>query len=290
MPQTAQELASALERDLAWIASELGSRIAEAAPVSPLRGLDRPRAAFRLRLEDGRELKLRRMRSPERAAELAQLTEQLRDLGVPRVVLRREEALVAEWVPGSPQCESPAEPGRLEEAARLLGRIHATPRFDGFALPALRPVDAELLALEEELAALVRGSRLAPETAARLLAAARERAPGRALHGIVHGDFCAENLVIDREGRLRVIDNEGIEVGPLARDLARVQTRWPMPAADWDRFLAAYRSAAGSEAAGEDLAVWRIRSRVRSAWYRATHGMSGAEEALAELRRPLEDL
>jgi len=287
---TAQELERALADDLAWAESELGSEIAEVTPVSPLRGRDRPRAAFRLTLVDGRKLKLRRMHDPERAAELARLTERLRDLGIPQVVLLRAEALAVEWLDGTPLREGPGHADRIEEAARLLGRIHATPAFDGLALPVLRPTAAELLGMEAELAILVGEGRLAVDTAASLAAAARERDPGRALHGIVHGDFCAENFVIDGDGRLLVIDNEGLEVGLLARDLARVWSRWPMPATAWDRFLAAYRSAGGIRTEGEDLVVWKIRTLVRSAWYRVTYRLAGDDDALAKLRSLLEGL
>ena len=287
---TAQELERALADDLAWAGSELGSEIVEVAPVSPLRGRDRPRAAFRLALADGRQLKLRRMRSPERAAELARLTELLCDLGIPQVVLLRAEALAVEWLDGAPLREGLGHADRIEEAARLLGRIHATPAFDGLALPVLRSTAAELLAMQEQLAILVREGRLASDTEERLTAAARGRDPGRALHGIVHGDFCAENFVIDVDSRLRVVDNEGLEVGPLARDLARVWSRWPMPATGWDRFLAAYRSAGGIHAEGEDLDVWKILNLVRSAWYRVTYRLTGDDDALAKLRRLLEDL
>jgi len=287
---SAEQLERALADDLAWTESALGSKIAEVAPVSPLRGRHRPRTAFRLTLADGRRLKLRRMRSPERAVELARLVERLRDLGIPQVVLSRAEALVVEWLDATPFDEGPDPSGRREEAARLLGRIHATATFDGLALPVLRPTAPELLAMAEELAFLVRARRLDTDTAERLSAAARERDPGRSLHGIVHGDFCVENLVVDGDGRLRVVDNEGIEVGPLAWDLARVWSRWPMPESAWEGFLAAYRTAGGARVDGPELAVWKIRTLVRSAWYRVGYRLAGDDAALARLRGPLEGL
>lgn len=288
--RTEQDLDRALGHDLTWVRSELGSEISEVTPISPLRGPDRPRVAFRLTLADGRQLKLRRMRSAERATELARLTESLSALGIPQVVLLREEVLAVEWLDGTPLREGPGHPDRIEEAARLLGRIHAMPGFDGLVLPVLRATEPELLGLREELAILVRDERLEADTGQRLMTAAHERDPGRALYGIVHGDFCAENFVIDGDSRLRVVDNEGLEVGPLALDLARVWSRWPMPAAAWDRFLEAYRSAGGVHAAGEDLFVWKIRTLVRSAWYRVTHRLAGDADALAKLRSLLESL
>jgi len=131
------------------LVSELGSAIVEVAPVSPLRGLDRPRAAFRLTLADGRRLKLRRLRSAERAAELARLVESLRELGVPQVVALRARMLAVDWLAGTPFEAANAEPGRIDEAGTLLARIHATPGFDGLALPAPQPTSGELTALRD---------------------------------------------------------------------------------------------------------------------------------------------
>lgn len=290
MIPTARELERSLADDLAWVARELRSTIVEVAPVSPLRGHDRPRAAFRLTLADGRRLKLRRLRSPERALELARLVERLRELGLPQMVLLRAEALVVDWLDGAPYADGSGEPDRVEEAGRLLGRIHATPTFDGLALPALRSTTAELAEMADELERLLRAGRLDPDTGKRLAAAARERDPGGAVCGIVHGDFCAENFVIDGDGKLRVVDNEGLELAPLARDLARVWSRWPLPEVAWRRFLAAYRASGGLGVEAGELALWKLRSLVRSAWYRFTYGLPGDEAALAKLRSLLESL
>ena len=142
----------------------------------------------------------------------------------------------------------------------------------------------------DELAVLVRAGRLESDTAERCKAAVRERDPGRALCGIVHGDFCAENFVIDAAGRLRVIDNESLELAPLARDLARVWARWPLPEAGWRRFLAAYHAAGGAAAEPAELALWKLRNLARSAWYRFTYAMPGESDSLARLRSLLESL
>jgi hypothetical protein len=63
-----------------------------------------------------------------------------------------------------------------------------------------------------------------------------------------------------------------------------------MPATAWDRFLAAYRSAGGIQVEDEDLVVWKIRTLVRSAWYRVTYQLAGDDDALAKLRSLLEGL
>ena len=129
--------------------------------------------------------------------------------------------------------------------------------------------------MNDELAALVRAGRVDSDTAKRLATAVRERDPGSAVIGIVHGDFCGENFVIDGAGRLRVIDNESLELAPLARDLARAWSRWPLPESAWRRFLSAYRAAGGARAEAAELSLWKLRNLVRSAWYRFAYGFPG---------------
>lgn len=277
-----------LAQDLDWAASALGSQIVDVAAVSPLRGRDVPRAAFRLTLADGRQLKLRRLRSAERVTELVRLLAALRDLGIPQVAAAGAELLVVDWLAATPLAAAANEPERIEQAAQLLAGIHATPAFEGLALPELRPSGPELLALEEEVRVLERAGSMARDTAQRLAAVIRERDPGRLACGIVHGDFCAENLVVDAGGRLRVIDNEALELGPFLRDVARVWSRWPLAEPEWARFLSAYRASGGQPIGTADLELWQLRSLVLSAWYRTKHGRAGVADVLARLRSLLE--
>jgi thiamine kinase-like enzyme len=284
MPAADPEFERTLAGDLAWLAAELGSAVVEAAPVSPLRGRGRPRSAFRVVLEDGRTFKLRRFKSPERAAEVADLTRRLRDLGLPQTVLRRDGVMLVEWITGAPLLQSASHDERIEEAAELLARIHATKSFAGRALPFATSTHDELAAMGHELETLLRAGRLDTAAAQAIDRIVRERDPRHAACGIAHGDFSAENLLVDRAGRLRVIDNEELALGILALDLARVGSRWPMSAPAWRRFLAAYRAAGGEPAADAELRLWQIRARVRSAWYRVKHGLAGDEAALSGLR------
>ena len=45
--------------------------------------------------------------------------------------------------------------------------------------------------------------------------------PGSAPAALIHRDFCAENMLIDREGRLRVIDNDADMTGEAIKNYAR---------------------------------------------------------------------
>jgi aminoglycoside phosphotransferase (APT) family kinase protein len=272
-----------LVRDLAWLAARLGAEVASAVPVSPLRGHGRPRTAFQVSLSDGRTVKLRRMAAVERAAQLERLLAALAPLGFPHVLLRRGRTLALEWIPGTP-LEAEGDPRAIERAAELLSRIHGTSRFGGRRLPAERPATEEFQLLDKELLVLVAAGRLTKGEGESLRREVRRRTSDRPLHGIAHGDFAQENLVVDGAGALRVVDNESIRVGILDLDLARVWSRWPMEPATWRAFLEAYSVASGRPCRDDDLAGWKIRTLVLSAWYRHAYGLDGVDAAVSRLR------
>jgi aminoglycoside phosphotransferase (APT) family kinase protein len=279
-----EDLERAFEQDLAWLATEFGAEVVSAEPLSPLRGHGRPRTAFRISLSDGRRVKLRRMKEIERASELERLLEALAPIGLPQVLARRDHALALEWVPGTSFAAEAETPERVAWAARLLGRLHRTASFAGEILPAERPATEELASMDRQLAELVGANRLTEGDAVALGNVSHARTPPRPLHGIVHGDFAPENLVVDPSGALRVVDNEAVHVGILNLDLARVWSRWPMEAARWRAFLTAYESASGRRCRDDDLIGWKVRTLVLSAWYRTAYQLDGAETAVSRLQ------
>jgi len=143
----------------------------------------------------------------------------------------------------------------------------------------------ELDGIESDLAQLVASGALAASAARQLGLAARERDPGQAEVGVVHRDFCAENMITDGSGRLRVIDNDGFRVGPLDLDLANVWYRWPMAARERDVFLSAYAMHRDPRDALRHAGFWRVRAVAKSARLRIALGGPRASVALEALRR-----
>lgn len=277
-----QQLERAFERDLAWLAEELHAEVVSAEPVSPLRGLGHPRTAFRVDLSDGRRVKLRRLSEVGEAAELERLLAALAPIGFPQVLARRARCLVLEWIPGRLLSDEPEAAGWIDAAGALLGRMHRTCP-EGAALPAARPATAELDRCDSQLAALVAAKRLTRPEADALAGAIVRNTPERPTHGIVHGDFAPENLVIDAAGALHAIDNEVVRIGILDLDLARTWSRWPMPGRSWVSFLAAYAAASGRSCDDDALVGWKLRTLVVSAWYRSAFRLRGTDAAVARL-------
>jgi len=108
--------------------------------------------------------------------------------------------------------------------------------------------------------------------------------PGSASTGLVHTDFCGENMVVDGDGRLWVVDNERLGIGILAYDLARAWYRWALPDAAWERFRAAYADAAPLRDALEQPGFWNIAAAVGSAVLRLRLDRTRAHVPLDRLR------
>jgi len=277
-----QQLERAFERDLAWLAGELGAEVVSAESVSPLRGLGHPRTAFCVDLSDGRRVKLRRMSEVGEAAELERLLAALAPIGFPQVIARRARCLVLEWIPGKLLSEERETTGWIDAAGALIGLTHRT-RLEADALPSERPATAELDRCGSQLAALVAARQLTRPQADAVADAIIRSTPERPIHGIVHGDFAPENLVIDASGALHAIDNEVVRIGILDLDLARTWSRWPMADRTWASFLAAYAAASGRSCNDDQLVGWKLRTLVVSAWYRAAFRLRGADTAVAKL-------
>jgi hypothetical protein len=260
--------------------------LSDAIAISPLATSESRRAAFRLRFCDGLTLKGRCLETPQQAETVWRLSQlYLRSAPVARVVARRSEALLEEWLSGSSIATDCEYAQTLQAAGALLGRLHR------MAAPASNPRrTVEPRWIDESLDAgrLVR-ARLLDETAARDAAAlARASAPTSAEWGLCHGDFCAENLLIVPEHGLHAVDNETICELWCDYDLARTWYRWPMDAGTLETFLEGYRKHRQPHEFIAHFRFWTICVLLRSAMFRQSNGVS-TEVPLARLESLLRD-
>jgi aminoglycoside phosphotransferase (APT) family kinase protein len=229
-----------------------GLRCRRVELVSPLREQKGVRFAYRVDTEDGTTVKLRHFGSPAAARAHLRLRRGLEDAFAP--ALGASGAVVLEaWVDGDALSDRQAE-ARAAEAGALLGRLHARPLAAG--VPAQCDTARWRAGAESDLAILAGAGALPADVVAALHGELARRDPGDARAVLLHKDFCAENMLIDGHGRLRVIDNEQLEIGPAGFDLGRTYHRWPMSDPTWQSFVHGYRSAAPS--APCDVGFWRI--------------------------------
>ena len=243
-PEVPRDIREALERH--------GLRPRRIELVSPLRERKGMRLAYRVDADDRHRVKVRHFETQEGARRHFELRADL-EAAFTRVLASYGSVLIEEWVEGVPLTE-PDSDSRAEEAGALLGRLHARPM--GPDLPSMISTRKWSEGAESDLAILTSAGALAPEEAARLRAELCRRDPQLARAALIHLDFCAENMLIDTHGKLRVIDNELIAINPVGLDLGRTFHRWPMTDATWRRFLRGYRAAAPGEP--QATGFWKI--------------------------------
>jgi len=251
-------------------------RIELVSPLGPQKGI---RFAYRVDTDDGHRVKVRHFGSDDHARRHFELRAGLEAAFAPALAHYRC-VLIEEWVEGAPLTEPEAE-ARAEEAGALLGRLHAQPL--GTDAPATIPTRKGSDGAESDLELLSGRGELAPGEVDRLRAEIRQRDPVAARTALIHLDFCAENMLIERGGKLRVIDNELVSINPTGLDLGRTFHRWPMSEGAWVRFFRGYRSAAPREP--EPTGFWRIAATLTAARVFLARSPQCLERSIALLRR-----
>ncbi len=256
-----------LPADVLDALTHAGLRPREADVLSAATAPQGPRTLYRVSLDDGRTVKARRLESEDEAAH-----HQAIRAGVPAafaaVLARSGAVLIEEWIEGRSLAAAPPDASLVREAARLLASLHAIPRADGRDLPCFVSTSGWRSRAEVRLDEVCAAEVLDADAAVVLRNALGALDPGRAEAGVVHLDFCGENMVVDREGRLRAIDNELVRIDASGFDLARTRYRWALDDAAWRAFEDAYAGAGRGRAAFAHLRFWRIVSTVLSAAYR----------------------
>lgn len=276
-----------LGADLWALVQGLGAPLLSASVLTSLPSPLRSHASFRLRFGDGRILKGRRVETSAQAERMEALVSRLDRRHFPRVIARRGAAVLEEWVEG--RRVTSRRPGTrvLRSAGEILGAVHAldVPAGDGVPSPRRR---LEIVA--EQSAALRAEGAITADALDRVVEVAHAWVPGEATRGVIHRDFCAENLVRSAAGRLRAIDNETVQPGVHDFDLARTWYRWPMTPAEQAAFLGGYRRHRDPAAYLSHAPFWIVAVLVDTALFRIRAGTAEPDKPLRRLSRFLEAL
>jgi hypothetical protein len=262
----------------------LGSPVREATILTTLGLSATRRVAYRVDLADGRTVKLRRAATEERARCFTELAAAVGDPRLARVLARRGDVTMEEWIPGTSVDRLELCDAHLAAGAELLAAIHLADVPAGFPRARAMSTEAARAGIETALRALLDGGAVDESLAGFLRAAAAERDPRTAPAGIIHTDLCAENLVVDPGGIVRAVDNEALRIGPTGFDVARVWYRWPMSASAWATYVSAYARQADPEPPLAHFAFWKLAAVLHSARVRMRRGIGAAEVPLARLR------
>ncbi len=259
-----------------------------ARSFTPIGGYPRWRAGrvtYRVELTSGRVVKVRRVTRPRQPTQAAALVRALDDPDLPAPLMVSGLVTVEEWVDGVPLSSVRLTAREIDAAADLLGRLHARTAIPGRRFHRVGSVTPLMSATLDRIDALRERGALTRAEARRLVTEVRKGLPERATRGPVHGDLCAENLVLVPDGRVISIDNERVRIDFLDFDLARTWTRWPMSARMRARFERRYANWGRPVPAPRQAAAWRVCATVKSAMtIRGTPG-TGPELARARLVR-----
>lgn len=247
--------------------------------ISRLVGKKGGGGAYRVDSDDGRTIKVRQFDSAAAARDLLALRAGLEDAFAPALA-QYDCVLLEEWIDGTPLAEGDPEVW-AEEAGALLGRLHA--RALGPDVPARTGTGEWITRGLSDLETLAGGGELTGQEVTTLRSEILRRDPGSARAALIHMDFCAENMLIDTRGRLRVVDNEHLMIAPASFDVGRTFDRWPMSDPAWARFYRAYRSSAPADI--DAIGFWKILAALMGARVRFQHSPARLTPALALLHR-----
>lgn len=283
---SARMLESLLGADAAAL-DVLATPVCRAQPLSSFQALGAPRMAFRLELADGRHVKVRRAPDSDRAREIEQILAAATPGDFGRVLHRAGRVLIEEWVRGETPGDPPS-PAHLREAGALLGRLHAIEHLGGRAVRQAVATTRDTRALHDDLDRLLQAGLIDAAVTGGIHEAAAHADPGITIVGVVHGDFCGENLVVTGGGRLCAIDNEDVRVDSLDGDVARTVQRWTLDGDQIDVLLDGYEHGRGTSSTVVPRAwrFWSLRVLASSAVFRHLSGdVDTARARVAAMRR-----
>ena len=216
--------------DLQVLKQHLGGAVETAEELTRITSPGLEKASFKLTLEDGRRFKLRRFNSAGDWSSVVLLAPLLNKLAFSRLVFAHGMAAIEQWVPGKPLAAGAVSQDQLTRAGEILGQVHGTELRSSVRPASPVDVDSYLEGIAAHLAALEEHCVLDSGAARKLREMASHARPDRIDTGLIHGDFCAENMVVTDREDIVVVDNESLRVGELDYDIARSWARWPMSA------------------------------------------------------------
>jgi aminoglycoside phosphotransferase len=277
-----------LDAEVAAALDHVGLRARSWRRLSTIRAAEHRRSVFRVDLEGGRILKARRLEDEATARRLFELR-QAAPPGFAPVLHCHRAVLLEAWIEGEDLAHRSATTEQLIAAATLLARLHATRTVQGRPLPATQSTASERAAAEHARRRLAADGSLRGAETDGIGAALARLDPERALVGLVHTDFCGENMVIDRDGRLHVVDNERMGLGALGLDVARTWYRWMLPPAAWECFRVSYRARMPHDDALRHFAFWALVATLKSAVLWLQLDPARAHVSIERLRQAMAD-
>lgn len=276
-------MAATVPKDLATLLGKLGHSADVAEVITKRSGLQ-DRLTLRLVLDDGSLLKARWLATKKHADSWGRLRELIGDRPyLARLLHRDGSILLEEWVEGNALAMVDVPDDQLLAASAVLAQLHSLEVPESGSASCTR----EMQWIQELLGSLVARSGLSAAQANQLDEKMRRTLPKQTIRGLIHYDFCGENLVFHASRGVVSIDHEWLCMHSLEFDLARAVHRWNLTGKSRSVFLDGY-CRAGGPAAQEQLDWWLLANEVFAAEVRVRRGWPDAETSLQGLFARLE--
>lgn len=260
-----------------------GLRAREVVEITTIRFPTIGRHTCRIGLDSGETIKARCLEDDASARRLFEIRQGLPDAFVPAFACHGR-VLLERWAEGRLLHGTRPSDRHLADAGALLAGLHAM-RVEPGQTARDESTNAWRLRTDSGLQTLVDAGAIDAGEADVLGRGLERDDPGHATQGLGHFDFCGENMLVDREGRLRVFDNERVGVGFLGFDVARTWYRWDLPADAWAVFQKAYASTRDQAGPFTHLDFWSVVALVQSACLRLQVDRSYLSSPIEKLRQ-----
>jgi len=244
----------------------------------------RVRGSFQITLADGRRFKGRRLPDTKSVVSIIRLEPFLDKKRFPRILAHQGSSFLAEWIEGEPVLSRASKDRFLSETAEIQAAMHNTPIPHELYARHCSCMSFWTKRLEERINFLINKNIITQNEGKKLYASARIQSEHIA-SGLIHGDYCFGNMVLDNSDHLYIVDLETISATALAYDLARTLYRCDMDEKDGKAYLQYYKKYRTPEDYIENSSFWTLFVLVESAVFRCFGPMERIKKPLGIIRR-----
>lgn len=271
-----------LPAELAQWLSDCGYTVSAYSDISGRSDI-RGKFCLRLTLADGRLIKCRRLASLEHAQRWLRIRKRVGDKRyLAKFIANHDQYVLEEWVTGSTLSMINPTPIRLRKSGEVLASLHNV--FRGRNRPV--PIKRDLAWIQTTATKLCEAAGFSDSEQSLLQRVIYNGSPAATNRGVIHYDFCGENLIWSTTRGIVSIDHEWMSRKSLEFDLARTMLRWDLNP-DAKRFFLEGYWQAGGIACVDHLHWWLLINDIASTEVACRWQFGEASERVAQLLEKL---